>query len=130
MRRILVALVLVGCREGADPPKVATIPADVAAVDAGPPLALVAAPPEEREEAIDTEGKLPGGKRAIGKAAPGFTLDAALQRGAKVRLLKNKVSVIHFWATWCAPCKASFAVLQKLHEQYADRGVVIDRKSV
>jgi cytochrome c biogenesis protein CcmG, thiol:disulfide interchange protein DsbE len=124
-RRVFIALVLVGCREGADPPKVATIPADVGAVDGGLPVALAPSPPEERDEPIDVETPLPSGKRAVGKPAPGFTLDASLKRGAKVRLLKNKVTVIHFWATWCAPCTRSFVVLEKLHEQYADRGLAV-----
>jgi cytochrome c biogenesis protein CcmG, thiol:disulfide interchange protein DsbE len=117
------------CRQ-TDPPRVATIPADVRAVDAGPIVAIEAPAPEERDEPVDSEEKLPGGRRSIGKPAPGFTLDGALQRGAKVRLLKNKVTVIHFWATWCAPCMRSFVVFQQLHEKYADRGVVVIGLSV
>lgn len=39
--------------------------------------------------------------------------------------LKGKVVLIDFWATWCAPCKESFPVLEKLHHDYAKRGLVI-----
>ncbi len=39
--------------------------------------------------------------------------------------LKGKVILIDFWATWCAPCKESFPVLEKLHHDYAKRGLVI-----
>jgi thiol-disulfide isomerase/thioredoxin len=39
--------------------------------------------------------------------------------------LNGKVILIDFWATWCAPCKESFPVLEKLHHDYAKRGLVI-----
>lgn len=37
----------------------------------------------------------------------------------------GRVLVVDFWASWCAPCKASFPALGQLHADYAPRGVVI-----
>ena len=32
--------------------------------------------------------------------------------------LKNKVIVLDFWATWCAPCMASFPAMQQVINEY------------
>lgn len=34
---------------------------------------------------------------------------------------QGKVTLISFWATWCAPCIAELPFLQKLYENYGDR---------
>ncbi len=42
----------------------------------------------------------------------------------------GQVAVIDFWASWCAPCKASFPVYAALAREYADRGVTLVAVSV
>jgi thiol-disulfide isomerase/thioredoxin len=40
------------------------------------------------------------------------------------------VAVIDFWASWCAPCKASFPFYAALSREYAARGVTLVAVSV
>jgi thiol-disulfide isomerase/thioredoxin len=52
--------------------------------------------------------------------APGFTLVDL--NGKKVSLsdFRGKVVVIDFWATWCAPCIASFPAMQKMVDKHPE----------
>jgi thiol-disulfide isomerase/thioredoxin len=44
--------------------------------------------------------------------------------------LNGRVILLDFWASWCAPCKKSFPVMQQLHQQYAEKGLTILAVSV
>src|SRR5688572_26435554 len=37
----------------------------------------------------------------------------------------GKVVLVDFWASWCAPCKASFPMMAQLQKEYGARGLVI-----
>jgi thiol:disulfide interchange protein DsbD len=55
-------------------------------------------------------------------ALPATTLDgAAIDTAA----LRGKVVVLDFWATYCVPCVKEIPSFNRLHAQYADRGVVV-----
>lgn len=73
---------------------------------------------------------------AVVALEPGDALPewAAYELEGEVPDLAGKVVMIDVWASWCAPCKASFPAYAKLQQEWADRGFVIlgvsvDRKA-
>ncbi|MEO6684314.1 MAG: TlpA disulfide reductase family protein [Dyadobacter sp.] len=61
----------------------------------------------------------------VGKKAIDFTL--ADTSGKKVALssFQGKYVLLDFWGHWCSPCIGAFPDLVKIHEQYADKLVMI-----
>ena len=45
--------------------------------------------------------------------------------GAALPDLDGKVVVVAFWASWCPPCLVEFKDLARLHEAYAEKGLVV-----
>jgi thiol-disulfide isomerase/thioredoxin len=39
--------------------------------------------------------------------------------------LAGKIVMVDFWASWCAPCKKSFPVLDELQKKFREQGLVI-----
>lgn len=61
----------------------------------------------------------------IGQTAPDFTLID--MQGQKVSLsqYRGKVVIINFWATWCPPCREEMPSMEKLYQDYQDKGLVM-----
>ena len=63
------------------------------------------------------------GELKVGDALPdlgGFELE-----GKMPDKLAGEVILLDFWASWCAPCKESFPVMEELNKEYGARGLVV-----
>src|ERR1043166_3034098 len=39
--------------------------------------------------------------------------------------LRGSVLVVDFWASWCAPCRHTFPLMEELHHRFGNRGLII-----
>ena len=63
---------------------------------------------------------------ASGEPAPDVNL-FPLGKTTKLKLsdLKGKVVLIDAWATWCGPCRATMPTVQKLYDEFKDKGLEV-----
>jgi peroxiredoxin len=65
-----------------------------------------------------------------GARAPELGLTDLSGKPVNAASLAGKVVIVDFWATWCAPCKESMPVLEKLYQKYRGQGLVVVGVSV
>lgn len=58
-------------------------------------------------------------------AAPEFTLQNLAAEDVSLSDYRGKVVLLNFWATWCMPCRDEMPSMERLWQQYRDKGFVI-----
>jgi cytochrome c biogenesis protein CcmG/thiol:disulfide interchange protein DsbE len=62
---------------------------------------------------------------AVGDDAPALSGPVLGGKAFDLSALKGKVAIIHFWATWCAPCRVEMPSLEAVWRQYHSKGVEV-----
>jgi peroxiredoxin len=57
--------------------------------------------------------------------APGFQVRGLDGKTVRLSDFKGRPVVLDFWATWCAPCRASMPHLDAVQARHRDRGLVV-----
>ena len=86
-------------------------------------LLTVAARPSSLRTGGGTNGRV--GLLAVGDPAPDWTLRDAEGRAHSLSKYRGRVVVLDFWATWCTLCSKVMPRMEKLHQKYGERGVVV-----
>ena len=76
------------------------------------------ASPPQPKEAVIAAGE-------IGSRLPDFSVKDLQGREVSSVVLRCKVVLIDFWATWCQPCKKEMPGYQKLLDRYGTRGFAV-----
>lgn len=71
-------------------------------------------------------------KTENGAIAPAFTLPNDKGKQISLSSFKGKYLLLDFWASWCAPCRASFPLIAELYGKYKSNkfdilGISLDR---
>ena len=64
-------------------------------------------------------------KPEVGHPAPDFTLRNLQGNLEGLVDHKDKVIILNFWATWCAPCLEEMPAFEKLYRRYRSQGLTV-----
>jgi cytochrome c biogenesis protein CcmG, thiol:disulfide interchange protein DsbE len=68
-------------------------------------------------------GLLPAVSRAAGQEAPALVVPTMNGDSFDLAALRGRVVLVHFWATWCSPCREEIPALNAFYRRYHDQGV-------
>jgi peroxiredoxin len=61
----------------------------------------------------------------VGRAAPDFTLRDLAGESTTLSALYGKAVLLDFWGTYCGPCKEEMPSVERLQEEYRDKGLEV-----
>lgn len=70
-----------------------------------------------------TSGQVPSPQE--GFLAPAFELKTPVGETLKLSDLRGQAVLVNLWATWCPPCRAEMQSIEKVYQEYKDRGFTV-----
>ena len=70
-----------------------------------------------------TAGHIPAPQQ--GFLAPDFELKTLQGETIKLSNLRGQAVLVNLWATWCPPCRAEMPTIEKIYNEYKDKGLVV-----
>ncbi|MEK7845602.1 MAG: TlpA disulfide reductase family protein [Nitrospinota bacterium] len=64
------------------------------------------------------------GIQELKQDAPDFTIKDDDGKAISLKDFRGKLVILHFWATWCKPCKKEFPLFEKLYQGFKEKDVV------
>jgi len=65
-----------------------------------------------------------GSSNAFSEQAPNFKLNGQKNQ-IELNGYRGKIVYLDFWASWCQPCRKSFAWMNKMQSLYAEEGLTV-----
>lgn len=72
---------------------------------------------------MSTSGNIPAPQR--GFLAPDFELQTPDGETVKLSDLRGQAVLVNLWATWCPPCREEMPAIERMYNEYKDRGFVV-----
>lgn len=70
-----------------------------------------------------TSGQVPAPQQ--GFLAPDFELKTPAGETVKLSDLRGQAVLVNLWATWCPPCRAEMKSIEKVYNEYKERGFTV-----
>ena len=70
-----------------------------------------------------TNGLIPAPQ--TGFLAPDFTLQTTDGKAVTLSDLRGRAVLVNIWASWCVPCRAEMPAVQRVYDEYKDRGLIV-----
>jgi thiol-disulfide isomerase/thioredoxin len=82
-------------------------------------------PPEGAKLVTEFKGPVKANADLTGQEAADFKLKSVTGKEFSLQDLKGKFVLLDFWATWCAPCRHDLPAVEKLHQEFHRKGLVV-----
>jgi peroxiredoxin/outer membrane lipoprotein-sorting protein len=80
-------------------------------------------PPPGTKEVAQFRGPRASGRDLIGQEAEDFKLKDLAGEEVHLKSLRGQVVLLNFWASWCGPCRLEMPVIEKLYQQFREKGL-------